>query len=845
MSLLIGLGVAGAVFGGLLLERYLGHVQTAIEAKTVDLRFRLRGPRRVDPSVAVVAVDTQSIARLGRWPWSRSVHAALVDRLREWGASTVAFDVLFTEPAGVREVARLASVAAALPSPGAAGDSPAVAAARARLGQAIAEADVDQTLARALEMAIADDAALGVLAFNFAFAGDAGSRRFLGDVLGTNEEQAILDLASYLSRDQNTAVLRTAPPDLALGIRPVPVELAHQAAALGFANAVFDVDGALRRERVAVVYSPAAREAAIGGADPRQALRDPKARVQAYMPLAVAAVATHLRLSVDQLVLDLPAGELRFPAPGDDGGARTIRFDPADGTARVDFPGPTGTVPTYSYADVLDGRPTDADGRPVDWREAFGGKLVFVGTTDEGLGDVFVTPFTARLPGVEKQAVVAENLLAGRQLRAPADPILAAGLSALAAGAVVALVAGSLGTLGALAVLAALAGGWLGWTYHDFVARGMVWNWTVPVVTAVLSYAGVVGHRVAVERRARRALAARSRFIQDTFGRYLSEEVVARLVESPHGLELGGERRNLTIMMTDLRGFTSLCERTPPESVVKVLNAYLGGMTDVVFKHGGTIDEFIGDSILALFGAPETRPDDARRAVACAVEMQLVMTSVNERLRSSGLPEVEMGIAINTGEVVVGNIGSERRSKYGVVGSAINLTARIESRSVGGQILVSEDTLREAGPGVLTGPSVEVRAKGVSRPVMAWEVRGIGEPYNLRLPDVGADLVLLGDGIEVEFSVVEGKEVSEVVRRGTLVSLGVHAAELACDSRSLPTGDLKLRVLRPDGSRLADDLYAKILDRPAVVGSCVMAFTSTPAPIREHFAAVLHGASGG
>ena len=170
-----------------------------------------------------------------------------------------------------------------------------------------------------------------------------------------------------------------------------------------------------------------------------------------------------------------------------------------------------------------------------------------------------------------------------------------------------------------------------------------------------------------------------NRFIRKTFGRYLTDDIVKSLLESPEGLKLGGERRKVTLVMTDLRGFTSMSGRLAPEQVVTMLNRYLGTMVEVIQRYQGTIDEFIGDAIFLLFGAPMQRQDDVERAVACAMAMQLAMHGFNAQNRAQGLPEVEMGIGIHTGEVVVGNIGSDKRTKYGVVGSHVNLTAPASS----------------------------------------------------------------------------------------------------------------------------------------------------------------------
>src|SRR5215510_11564338 len=185
------------------------------------------------------------------------------------------------------------------------------------------------------------------------------------------------------------------------------------------------------------------------------------------------------------------------------------------------------------------------------------------------------------------------------------------------------------------------------------------------------------------------ALAQRGQFIRETFGRYVSEDVVAQLLDAPEGLELGGSKRKVTILLSDVRGFTALAECLEPQEVMTFLNRYLEAMVDIILAYRGTIIEILGDSLLVLFGAPLTHDDDAERAVACAFAMQLRLDDTNAPNRQAGLPEVEMGIGIHTGEVVVGHIGSQQRTKYGVVGSAVNLTGRIESYTTGGQILIS------------------------------------------------------------------------------------------------------------------------------------------------------------
>ena len=220
-------------------------------------------------------------------------------------------------------------------------------------------------------------------------------------------------------------------------------------------------------------------------------------------------------------------------------------------------------------------------------------------------------------------------------------------------------------------------------------------------------------------------LKARNDFIHSIFGRYVSDAVVEQLLNTPNALRLGGETKNLTVMFADLRGFTPIAESLPPASVVEMLNNYFGVMTDTIDQYHGIVNEFYGDGILAFFGAPLSRPDHARAALQCACEMQHLMQRVNRINEDAGLPELAMGIGINTGNVVIGNIGAHTRSKYGIVGSPVNLAARIQASAAPGEILVSEATLHSAGGGVECLEQRTIQAKGIDRPLSVYRVGGL------------------------------------------------------------------------------------------------------------------------
>jgi len=332
-----------------------------------------------------------------------------------------------------------------------------------------------------------------------------------------------------------------------------------------------------------------------------------------------------------------------------------------------------------------------------------------------------------------------------------------------------------------------------------------------------------------------KATQARGALIRETFGRYVSDDVVASLLSSPERLKLGGELRKVTVMMTDLRGFTALAERLAPEEAVRFLNGYLQTMVDLILRYRGTINEIMGDGILVIFGAPTTAADDAERAVACAVAMQLAMTGVNARSRARGLPEVEMGIGINTGEVIVGNIGSDRRMKYAAVGSHVNLTGRIESYTTGGQILISESTLREVGPVVRIGRARSIEPKGARQPVTVLEVTGIGGAHDLFLDDVEPPMPPLPAAIAIRYTVLEGKHVTGRVVEGSFVRLSARGGEIRAAVPVEPLRDVKIWLAGTEAGREPAELYAKVVE--ATGAGFVVRFTAAPTGLVEELLA--------
>ena len=219
-------------------------------------------------------------------------------------------------------------------------------------------------------------------------------------------------------------------------------------------------------------------------------------------------------------------------------------------------------------------------------------------------------------------------------------------------------------------------------------------------------------------------LEVRNKLIRKVFSFYMSDEVVNTILKSPHQ-KLGGYENKITIMFSDLRNFTPLSESIPAEMLVSLLNTYFSKMVPVIEKHQGIVDAFIGDAIMVIFGAPYSSGNDSHRAIACALEMQKMLKKLNHANSKINLPQLEMGIGINTGVAIVGNVGSKKRMQYSAIGSAVNLSSRIQDLSLGGQILISESTYNEVAQDIEVNGHLRVKVKGIHSPITIYDVSGL------------------------------------------------------------------------------------------------------------------------
>ncbi len=395
-----------------------------------------------------------------------------------------------------------------------------------------------------------------------------------------------------------------------------------------------------------------------------------------------------LGLAVALAALDLNPTQLELKPGALSAGDKVIPLNKNNQSLPV-FWGPQGTFKTYSYAAVLNGEVAPA---------AFKDKIVMIGPTASIEKDSYPTPYTTSnlvlsgalpTPGVEIHASVVQSFLDGHWYKKvhPAANIAFLLLSGLLTATVISRRGPWLGLVGALAVALLTAA-----TAFGLWAKAQLWlNVAAPLALVFLTYASITAAEFVQSEIGRRK-------IRNMFGRYVSDSVVEELMRDPDNIALGGQRRTLTIMFCDIRGFTAYSENKPPEEVVSRLNEYLTAMTEIILRHGGTLDKYLGDGLMAFFGAPVYFYDHIQRAVQTAVEMQEAIDKLNLDWAAKDEPPLKAGVGINSGSALVGNVGSPDRMDYTLIGEDVNLASRVEglTKTYGSYIVISERTIKMA-----------------------------------------------------------------------------------------------------------------------------------------------------
>lgn len=474
-----------------------------------------------------------------------------------------------------------------------------------------------------------------------------------------------------------------APPPTGYGANLAGFQQAAQGA--GFFNMRADADGTARQMNLVSPF----------GAGYYLALSASTLRVAFGAEPVAAGVEQRTLLGRTYAAPWLEVGGLRIPLS-------------ADGTVHVPYRAGS-PFPYISAAQVLAGK------APLAHLE---NRIVLLGSTAPGLADLRVTPFANTFPGVEIHAHLIAGMLDGTTRSTPPWADDARLIAVLLLGVLLAGVLLRFGpTVGLAATLILLA--LLLAAYHAAWSR----FWVVPMAAPMLTLFGLYALNTAYGLFA----ATRSkRQITKLFGQYVPPELAAEMSQDPAHYTMEGQSRDMTVLFSDIRGFTDFSEKLPPAELAAVLNAYLSTMTRIVQQHRGTIDKYIGDAIMAFWNAPVDLADHASRAVATALDMQAALPALNQEFAARGWPEVKIGIGVNTGRMSVGNMGSEFRMSYTVMGDAVNLGSRLEgiTKQYGVGILVTQPTV-EADPVHAFMKVDEVRVKGKETPVAIYEALGL------------------------------------------------------------------------------------------------------------------------
>ncbi len=640
-----------------------------IELKTYDLRFLSRGALKPPSQVVMAVIDEKGLDTEGRWPWPRSRLAALVTALSKDGAKVIGFDITFPEP---DENSTLKFIK-----------------------QLDHEIDNLKIKNKGLKKFVIDNK---IRADNDSVFVEAIRNSNAGVVLGyffhMNEEELNYDidqkeidrqiaqlshskysLIIYEDKDTEISPFYTAyAPEGNIDVFTESTDYS------GYINMIPDQDGVVR-----------------------------------WMPLIIRCgqdmdIFPPLSIQCAWHYLDRPQLMVRVADYGVEGIQMGKRLIPTDENGRIliNYQGPPKTFPHFSISDILKG---DIP------KGTFKDKIVLVGATAVGLYDLRNTPFSPVYPGLEVHATVIDNILKQNFLNKPTwakiYDLLAIVLLCVLAGIFVPRLSAVMGIFLGLGLFFA----------HLIIARtlfvnsGVWFDIVYPLLGLLITYTSLTVYHYVTEERERKK-------IKGAFSYYVSSSVVNEVLKHPEQLKLGGDKKDLSVLFSDIRGFTTISEGLTPEELVNLLNEYLTVMTDIVFKYDGTLDKYMGDAIMAIYGAPFEQQNHPASACHSALEMMEDLKKLNEKWIDEGKKPLDIGIGINTGDMMVGNMGSDQRFDYTVMGDAVNLGSRLEgaNKNYRTNILISEFTYERVKDEFVCMEVDSVRVKGKTLPVRIYQL---------------------------------------------------------------------------------------------------------------------------
>jgi len=631
VGLLLGIAVAGVIA----VLYFLG-VGESFELRTQDYRFQIRGERKINPVIQVVFMGDESTKVLGRWPWRRRYHAALLHALSQYRPRVIGYDVLFTEPAS---------------------DFP----------------EDDRFLAQAT-----NKAGNVYYPFFFTMKEEREVRAETGPQLNTEKfglNYQIREKDSFLKASEATFPI---------------IDLAANMKGTGFANVRPDMDGTTRRVPLVIEYQD-----------------------RLYPSLSLELVSDYLGVEKNNIKV-IPGRYIQLEGSGL--GDIKIPVD-REGQMLVNYPGSIGSLWTSDFVQVLQSyKQAEIGKEPVIRLSDFEDKIVLVGLTATGSADLRAIPFAPLYPQVGVLASAINSIL-NRDFLVPVSRemnVLIFFLVGIIMGISIPRMRPLKGALFAFSFLIA----YLLLAFYSFSQKSLCLTVVYPGTTIFFSYLSTVVYKYATEEKEKKK-------IKSIFQRYVSSQVVEELLMNPDRVVLGGRRKEITVLFADIRNFTGMASGMGPEKVVSILNEFFTMITEIIFRYNGTLDKYMGDAVMAIYGAPVEEENHAEKALETALEMQEGTGLLGKRFLERGIEPIKIGIGITTGDAIIGNIGSLRRMEYTAIGDSVNLAARLEELAKPDQILISEKTYQMVKNIVNTRVLEPMTIRGKDELVQVYEVLGL------------------------------------------------------------------------------------------------------------------------
>ncbi|MEE8300054.1 MAG: adenylate/guanylate cyclase domain-containing protein [Desulfatiglandales bacterium] len=647
-----------------------------VELKTLDLRFKSRGIRKGSDAVVLAVIDEKSLDKEGRWPWPRSKIAGLIDYLSDDGAKVIAFDIGFLEPDENNNLSFIQQLEAK------------VASLKLKSKELDSFLDKSKVLANndlILANAIKRSKAKVILGYFFHMSQKALGYKIERETIDNNIAQisgSRYSIIQFYQEEPNIdSYFESYSPEVNLSI------LNQSADSSGHFNMFPDIDGTVRWIPLII-----------------------KCGQDIFPALAIRSIWHYL---------DQPPLIVKIASYGVEGvqmGQINIPTDES-GQMMINYLGPPKVFPHYSIADIINNKIPKGE---------FKDKIVIAGATAIGIYDLRSTPFSTIYPGLEIHATVIDNILQKQFLFRPKWTKIFDLLAIILIGIIMGFVIPRLSAVKGILFAIGLFMAYIFFSRLLFVKYGLWFNITYPLAALIVIYISLTIYKYMSEERERKK-------IKGAFTYYVSSSVVNEMLKHPEKLKLGGDRKDLSVLFSDIRGFTTIAEGLTPEDLVHLLNEYLTVMTDIVFKYDGTLDKYMGDAIMAIYGAPLDLPDHPLKACQSALEMIKELKRLNQKWIGEGKQPMDIGIGINTSPMMVGNMGSVQRFDFTVMGDSVNLGSRLEgaNKSYKTNIIISEFTFERVKNELACMELDSVRVKGKKQPVRIYNLIGDKD-----LPDI-------------------------------------------------------------------------------------------------------------